>query len=117
MTHQMPLSDQAFMNDFQFREALIRDYKEAYKQGSDGHVVDSRLTLTHNDWGFRLRDIDTPVYLWHGEEDTLVSKNMATHMAKELPNCSTFFIQHAGHILLDRPDVVDKIQEILKTSA
>ena len=113
MRRQLPASDQVYLDDPAFKQAIIRDYLEAYRQEAVGHISDTRLTLTRKDWGFDLAKITVPVYLWQGEEDTLVSSNMARYLAQVIPNCEAFFLPDAGHFLIDRPDVVAKLTELL----
>ncbi len=110
---QMAPPDQALLEEASCRKAFIRDFKEAYRQGSGGHEVDGALTLTHRDWGFSLGEISVPVFLWHGEEDTLVSINMARHLEREIPDCTARIVPGAAHLLGDMPAVVEEIRKVL----
>ena len=114
MRRQLPASDQIYLDDPSFRKAIIRDYTEAYRQEAVGQINDTRLTLTRKDWGFDLDKIDVPVYLWQGEEDTLVSSNMGRYLADTIPGCEAFFLPDAGHFLIDREDVINKLTELLQ---
>ena len=113
LAKQMARPDQALLENVSLREAIIRDFREAYRQGSDGHVVDGALAMTSREWGFRLREISVPVFLWHGEDDTLVSINMAKHLALEIPGCKARFVPGAGHLLTEDPVVIEEIRKVL----
>lgn len=110
---QMAPPDQALMSDESLRQAFIRDLREAYKQGSDAQAVDASLGMTSKDWGFDLRKITVPVYLWHGEEDTLVSMPMAQSLAATIPTCEARFVPGAGHLLTEHAGVMDEVRQIV----
>ena len=54
-----------------------------------------------------------PVFLWHGEEDTLVSMAMARHLAQEIPRCKARFVEGAGHLLTEDPAVMEEVRTVL----
>lgn len=117
LARQMAPSDRALLSGGEFREAMIRDLREAYRQGSRGHVVDGALAMTSLDWGFDLRQIKVPVYLWHGEDDRLVSKQMAGHLAAAIPKCKAHFVPNAGHLLSENAVVMEQVRKLLSESA
>lgn len=88
------------------REILAADIAEAFRQGSRGAALD--VVLLGRPWGFRLEEIQTPIYLWQGEEDVLVPPAMGRYMAGALPNCRARFFPGEGHLLF-----VDRIAEIV----
>jgi pimeloyl-ACP methyl ester carboxylesterase len=75
-----------------------KDLIEAYRSGVDGVSWDSLLLL--RPWGFCPEDIRKKIYLWHGEEDTIVPVAMARYMTQALPVCQATFIPDEGHTLL-----------------
>lgn len=113
IARQMAPSDRALLSNESLREAVIRDFREAYRQGSDGQAVDGVLAMTSRDWGFDLRQIAVPVYLWHGEDDPLVSMRMAQHLATEIPSCEARFVPGAGHLLTEHAVVMREVREVL----
>ena len=113
LARQMAPPDQALLADIPLRQAIIRDFREAYRQGSDGQAVDGALAVTSRTWGFSLRDIAVPVFLWHGEADTLVPITMARHLASEIPQCRAHFIAGAGHLLTEHPAVIAEVEKVL----
>lgn len=113
MSSQMAASDRALLSKQTFREAVIRDLREAYRQGSDGQFVDAALAMTSRERGFDLEQIARPVYLWHGEDDRLVSKRMAQHLAAKIPTCVAHFVPNAGHLLSGNDVVVEQMRKVL----
>lgn len=105
--------DQRLMASPSVREAILRDMREAYRQGGAGHVVDGPLAMSSQDWGFSLREISIPVYMWHGEEDTLVTVHMAKYLAREIPSSTARIVPGAAHLLMDEPAVVEEMRHVL----
>jgi pimeloyl-ACP methyl ester carboxylesterase len=117
IARQMAPSDQALLSTRALRDAVILDLREAYRQGTDGQVVDAALAMTSLDWGFDLRGIAVPVHLWYGEEDRLVSRRMAEYLATEIPTCQVHFVPNAGHLLSENAGVVAQVREVLSEGA
>lgn len=117
IARQMSEPDRRLMACPEVREAVARDVREAYRQGGRGHADDAALAMTGHSWGFDLGAIEVPVYLWHGEADTLVSKAMAEHLAEALPRCEAHFVPDAGHLLTEHDGVVDAFAEALEANA
>lgn len=113
---QMALPDQQLLKNTEFRAAVLKDVKEAYSQGGEGHATDGPLVLTSSSWGFALSDVKTPVYLWHGILDTLATRAMAEHLEKNIPNCTARYIENAGHLLTEYPEVIEEIGEVLRSA-
>jgi pimeloyl-ACP methyl ester carboxylesterase len=65
-------------------------------------------------WGFSLEDIQIKVYLWHGEDDTVVPPAMGRYLAQAIPNCQAKFIPDEGHFSL-LPNYVEEILNTLVT--
>lgn len=107
IARQMPPEDRQLMADPAIRDAVIRDLREAYRQGADGHMVDGALAMTASDWGFDLHGIAVPVHLWHGERDRLVTTSMFRHLASSIPGCVAHSVAGAGHLLDAHPSVIE----------
>ncbi len=107
--------DQALFKDAEFWEAVVRDLREAFRQGSDGHATD--CVVVSQPWGFRLREISVPVFVWHGEEDVLVTTAMAEYMAREIPKCKLRIVPRAAHMLTDHPAVVEDVRKLMYEGA
>ncbi len=106
-------ADQKYFEDPVFRQAVLDDFREAYRQGEEGQFSDGRIAMTSRSWGFPLEEIAPSVFLWYGKKDTLVSMNMAKRLAQKIPNCKVRYIADCGHILSERPEVIDDIRGIL----
>lgn len=113
IARQMSSPDRDLLSNKALRAVFIRDLREAYRQGGDGHAVDGALAMTSRDWGFDLRDISVPVYLWHGEQDRLVSKPMFRHLVAAIPGCTARAVPQAGHLLDGHVAVVKELEKAL----
>ena len=113
--NQLSPADQEEIEDEACLEAAVRNMLEGYRQGGDAHAQEAPLVLTSRDWGFDLRKISVPVHLWHGEEDTLAPAQMARYLEREIPGCRAYYVPGAGHLLIDRPEVIEKVREVLCT--
>ncbi|MDX1252869.1 MAG: alpha/beta hydrolase [Gammaproteobacteria bacterium] len=89
------------------REQLVLHLQEAFRQGIDGAYRDA--LLLSQPWRLDLSKITVPVFLWHGESDTLVPIAPAREFAKLIPNCESHFIPGAGHLLLESEDIGSQI--------
>ena len=101
-------SDDQIMKIPYVRENCIESDMEAYRQGLRSFAWEVRL-LTRS-WGFPLREVRRPVYLWHGTDDDFTTTGMAQNMAKQIPNCQAFMYEGEGHMLL-----IPRWEEILDT--
>lgn len=84
------------------------NYREAFRRGYKGVEYDLKLYTT--DWGFELKDIRVPVYLWYGEDDKNVSLNMGKYYASQIRGSKLKVYPREGH-LISRTH----IEEILKS--
>ena len=94
----LPTSDQFMIDHTALPEIFIQDIRESVRQGTVGAVDDLRACV--GDWGFRLEDIRTKVYILQGEADPNVTPIMARYMAARIPGNETTFIPDAGHFLM-----------------
>ena len=86
---------------------LLLHLQEAFRQGSDAAYRD--MLLVSRPWRLDLSKLTVPVFMWHGEADTLVPVAPAKEFSKLIPGCETHFIQDAGHLLLESEDVGSQI--------
>lgn len=77
------------------REAYVAALLKAYRSGVEGVMEDQRLQLF--DWGIDLGSIATPVHLWHGDDDRVVSPSVARRVAGALPSATLTVLPDAGH--------------------
>ncbi len=93
-------SDKAVPDQIPVIEMLKDDLREAFRCGTDAAALE--FALLAKPWGFRLNDINIPVYVWHGEEDKNTPVSMGKYLAKTLPNCHAVFLKREGHDLIYR---------------
>ena len=89
------------------REACRQEYRAAYTD----------LYLVSRSWGVDYSKITCPIYMWHGESDTLVPIAPAKAFATKLPNCQCHFIEDGGHLLLESDVVGRRIIQTIKQVA
>lgn len=65
---------------------------------SGGKAIATDLLTELNDWGFSLKQINTPVLVFQGEDDTFVPADYARHLAELLPNAELTLMPDAGHL-------------------
>jgi pimeloyl-ACP methyl ester carboxylesterase len=110
---QLSTPDRALFDDPLVREAEIRDLREAYRQGTAGHLQDAVLAMTGTEWGFDLKLIQVPVHLWHGEMDNLVTLNMARYLEGEIPQSRLRLAPGRGHLLTEYAEIIDEVSTVL----
>ncbi|WP_234417376.1 MULTISPECIES: alpha/beta fold hydrolase [unclassified Lysinibacillus] len=99
--------DNKMLLDEEVLENGVIHSKEAYRQGVDEVIYESKL-LT-KDWGFKLEEIKTPIKIWHGEDDTLSPINEVKVMAKKLLNTESHYIENGGHFLTENDELWESI--------
>jgi pimeloyl-ACP methyl ester carboxylesterase len=104
--HSLPARDRAVLSQEPVRETLAQSFRESVRQGAAGGAHE--LKVYTSPWRFAFEEIKVPVYLWHGERDTIVPSAMARGVAARIPRCRTTFFPEDGHysILFDRKDQI-----------
>jgi pimeloyl-ACP methyl ester carboxylesterase len=98
------------------QKILTQHFREAFRQGSEGHYSDT--LLISRPWGIDFSSITVPVFMWHGEMDTLMPIAPVKEFAKLLPNCVTHFLPDAGHFLLESEEIgIHIITQLLSIKA
>jgi len=94
-------ADKEILADPRFRDVMLRNASELYRQGGRG-LYDEALIMARP-WGFPLEGIARPVRIWHGELDQAVPIGMGRHLARTIPTAdATFLAGEAHHLLYDR---------------
>jgi pimeloyl-ACP methyl ester carboxylesterase len=71
---------------------------EPFHQGASGYAWDGWICA--HSWGFRPGNIHgVEVYLWHGEQDTIVPVSAARALAAAIPGCHATFYPDESHNL------------------
>jgi pimeloyl-ACP methyl ester carboxylesterase len=55
------------------------------------------------------------VHLWHGRQDRSFSVALAEQLAKKLPNCTTHFVENAGHYSLPIRHMREILADLIAT--
>jgi len=74
---------------------IAADQQESIRTGGQGIAFDMQVLWRY--WGFIFEDIQTKVYLWHGEADNLAPASLAHYIADHLPDCEATFFPNEGH--------------------
>jgi pimeloyl-ACP methyl ester carboxylesterase len=98
MRKGLPEVDQAILDQPEANMAMILSFQEAFSSGYQGAYEDA--LIYKKEWGFELSDIDTKVFLWHGEKDENVKIETARFVADQLPNCQWEEKSEEGHLSL-----------------
>lgn len=99
--------DRRVLRDGEFRTVLSASMREAFRNGPRGAATD--LTLLSLPWNFALRELRTPVHIWHGERDRVVPMSMGLSLEQALPHCQATYEREHGHYSL----VHDYVEQIL----
>lgn len=94
-------------------KGFLDQTSEAYRQGLKGAYIDT--ILLYKPWSLNYEKIRAPIFLWHGESDTLTPVDPVKRFSEMLPNCQCQFIEGAGHFLLENEDVGQKILQTIKS--
>jgi pimeloyl-ACP methyl ester carboxylesterase len=81
--------------------------------GHSLHGPAEDLILYGRPWGFRLQEITSRVYVWHGEKDRIVPCSIGRYLAQSIPGCRAIFYPEDGHFSI----FLNHLPEILATLA
>jgi pimeloyl-ACP methyl ester carboxylesterase len=95
---RLPPPDQRALASQELRQALMAGSVEALRHGVHGAATEG--LLYGKPWGFSLKQIRTPVFLWHGEMDVVVPATMGRYLAQNIPTCRARFCPEDGHFSL-----------------
>ncbi|HRX17357.1 MAG TPA: alpha/beta hydrolase [Spirochaetota bacterium] len=91
------------------QKAFIKELNEAFNQ-NPLYVAEDFL-LVARPWNFDYSQLDMPVFLWHGEADTLMPVAPVRQLVQMIPGCDATFIPEAGHLLIESDEVGKQIME------
>ena len=90
-------------------ERVVTAFVEATAQGAGGCVSD--WALWRKDWAFDLNGGQTPIQIWHGDEDPLVPLHHSQHLQRACPRARLDVWSGEGHLHDD-----DTWREVLSAS-
>lgn len=96
---EAPTLDKELFTDTALRQMLEKTMSEAFRQGAHGWLADVFALLK---WGFELKDIHTPVEIFHGGADEIIFPQMAQIITENLPNAQLKIFPDEGHFCLFR---------------
>ena len=92
----MPPGDQRIFADPAMRHMFKEDLLLGSREQMQAIFHDAHLF--GRDWGFWLKDLRVPIYLWYGDADNIVPIEHGEHMAERIPN-AVFRTRHEeGHL-------------------
>ncbi|RJL19505.1 alpha/beta fold hydrolase [Bailinhaonella thermotolerans] len=92
----LPPIEQPILSRPEIRAMIGPAYAEAMRPGPDG-AIDDTMALYGLPWGFDPAKITVPVYLWHGDLDTLVPAAHSRWLASRIPTATLRTDPGAGH--------------------
>jgi pimeloyl-ACP methyl ester carboxylesterase len=98
MNEEEPEVDHQTFEEYNLQPIFARVFGEAFRQGTLGPAWEGHLMT--RPWGFDLEKIRTPVNLWQGEADVIVTPAMGRAMAERIPTCQAHFLPGEGHLLI-----------------
>ena len=102
--------DKKLIDSVSVKRALIKTFRESYKQGSKGVACDAILAFA-KPWGFTLEEIGfSPIHLWHGEKDTGIPLIMVESMKKKLVGATLKTYSKEGHLSI----IFNQMDDIIK---
>lgn len=93
-----PRSDREFLARPEMREMLVNDLINSGRTGFRAVAYDA--VLFSRWWGFDVSQIQTPIYLWHGDDDLVVPLDHGKRMAAMIPNSRLSVVAGKGHLAM-----------------
>lgn len=107
--------DRQFLQTDEQLEMMMTHLHEATRQSVDECIREP--ILLSKPWAFDMKDIQIPVDVWHGKEDTMAPFVEIENIARTISNVKTYYIDQAGHFLTDVDDIWRDILLSLKERA
>jgi len=93
-------ADQDVLEDLTVRKNYPGSLAASIRQGTKGLAED--LRVCGSPWGFGLDEIQSPVIIWHGDEDIIIPPAIVDHLESRLPTVHRKTFTGEGHYLLFR---------------
>ncbi len=94
----LPACDQKVFADNRLRQNEAQAVLEGAVNGNPTFI--NELFIACSDWGFELKQIHTPLSLWHGKLDPYVNWQASENMAAQCPNARLQILEDAGQYLI-----------------
>jgi pimeloyl-ACP methyl ester carboxylesterase len=89
--------DRQLLSDPEITKGFGDACAECFAHGSDGLVRDAELLYRR--WAFDVKDIERPVHLWQGLDDSLVPDPINKAVADAMPGAVWHPVEGAGHFV------------------
>lgn len=94
----MPQVDKQVFADTRIRQNEANAVLEGAVNGNPSFI--NELFIASTEWGFDLKDINTPISFWHGKLDPYVNWKASEKMAAQCPNAKLQLVEDAGQFLI-----------------
>ena len=94
----VPESDKEILESDKVKENLTVSVREGFRNGWVGIAQDDMVV--NQNWGFDIRDIQTPLQIWHGQLDVNMPFHAAEYLDKWIPNSHLMAMPDEGHFLM-----------------
>ena len=94
----VPESDKEILASGRAKENLTVSVREGFRNGWEGVAHDD--AVVNQDWGFDIRDIQTPIQIWHGQLDVNMPFHAAEYLEKWIPNSRLMAMPGEGHFVM-----------------
>lgn len=104
-----PDADRELLSRPEFKAMFLDDLLHGGSRRMEAPFAD--LSLFVRDWGFRVADVQTPVFWWHGDADSIIPYSHGVHMASLLPNATFYTVPGQSHLstLSDAVNMLDTL--------
>lgn len=105
----MSAPDQEILKNEAIMDVIERMFKEAFKNGSKGVAYEISKILVQ-DWGFKINEITSPAFIWHGDKDNNVPQEWAMKTNDTIRNSKLKIFPNEGHLI-----ILNNAEEIFTT--
>jgi pimeloyl-ACP methyl ester carboxylesterase len=94
----VPESDKEILASNKAKENLTVSVREGFRNGWEGIAHDA--VVVNQNWGFDIREIQTPIEIWHGQLDVNMPYHAAEYLHKWIPNSRLMAMPDEGHFIM-----------------
>ncbi|MFG2584811.1 alpha/beta fold hydrolase [Streptomyces malaysiensis] len=97
----------------EYGDLMMSWLRKATSTGVEGWLEDDLALVTP--WGFDLGSITTPVTIWTGKLDQMVSYEHCVWLARAIPGADLHVIAEHGHLSVQHVYLPDIVEDLLRT--
>jgi pimeloyl-ACP methyl ester carboxylesterase len=91
-----PSGDRRLLSRAEIKAMFIDDLFGISRHRFEGPIAD--VIAFTEDWGFRLKEVCTPVVWWHGDADHIIPFSHGVHMTERLPQAQLRVLSGESHL-------------------